>query len=217
VCALLQALGEAVHPTPVTVKCRIGVDDIDDYGSLHRFIDIVSSRSPVRHFIVHARKCLLNGLSPHQNRTIPPLKYHWVLALKRDFPALDFTVNGGLQSPAEAVDVLAYRGPWRERVHGVMIGRAAYNSPWHTLACADTLVFGAARNPATCRRQVRAQCLAAAWCPYSMDACSSISVSVALQSQQQLEAQPAVVTLLRHPGAALSCRSYEIIASMLTP
>lgn len=59
----------------MTVKCRIGVDDVDDYDSVHSFVRIVATNSPVTHFIVHARKCLLKGLNPHQNRTIPPLRY----------------------------------------------------------------------------------------------------------------------------------------------
>ena len=151
----MQALGEAAAGTPVTVKCRIGVDDVDDYASLARFVDVVSSRAPVTHFIVHARKCLLKGLSPHQNRTVPPLHYHWVYALKRDFPAIDFTINGGLQSPHEAAEVLRYRGEHGERVQGVMVGRAAFHSPWQALACADSVVFGESHNAAVSRRQVR--------------------------------------------------------------
>ncbi len=67
---------------PVTVKCRLGVDDVDKYEDVHRFIKIVSSEGGVTKFIIHARKCLLQGLSPHENRTVPPLKYDWVLRLK---------------------------------------------------------------------------------------------------------------------------------------
>jgi len=67
---------------PVTVKCRLGVDDVDKYEDVHRFIKIVSSEGGVSKFIIHARKCLLQGLSPHENRTVPPLKYDWVLRLK---------------------------------------------------------------------------------------------------------------------------------------
>jgi tRNA-dihydrouridine synthase A len=152
--AHVQALAEGAGSVPVTVKCRIGVDDVDDYASLHAFVSTVASKSPVRHFIVHSRKCLLNGLSPHQNRNIPPLRYSWVYALKRDFPDLAFSINGGIQSAQEAAEILAYRGSGGEAVHGVMIGRAAYHAPWTTLAQADTLLFGAERNGATCRRQV---------------------------------------------------------------
>jgi tRNA-dihydrouridine synthase A len=151
----VQALAEGAGSLPVTVKCRIGVDDVDDFASLHKFIGTVASKAPVRHFIIHSRKCLLNGLSPHQNRTIPPLQYSWVFALKRDFPHLDFSINGGIQNAHEAVEILAYRGSRGEAVHGVMIGRAAYNAPWAALAQADTLLFGADCNGATCRRQAR--------------------------------------------------------------
>lgn len=140
---------------PVTVKCRIGVDDVDHYGALHAFVAAIAAGSPCRHFIVHSRKCLLGGLSPHQNRTVPPLRYGWLFALKRDFPHLEFSINGGLQSAQEAAEVLRHRGPGGEALHGVMIGRAAFNAPWTTLAQADTLIFGAAENGATCRRQVR--------------------------------------------------------------
>ena len=154
----VQALASELAGTPVTVKCRIGVDDVDDYAALHRFVSVVAAASPVTHFVVHARKCLLSGLSPHQNRTVPPLRYHWPLALARDFPALRFTVNGGLQGPEEAVAVLAHRGAGGERLHGVMVGRAAFHMPWQALARADTLVFGAAHDAATSRRQVRYRC-----------------------------------------------------------
>ena len=80
---------------PVTVKCRLGVDDVDKYENVHNFIKIVSTEGGVKKFIIHARKCLLNGLSPHENRTVPPLKYDWVLNLKKDFPDLNFVINGG--------------------------------------------------------------------------------------------------------------------------
>lgn len=75
-------------------------------------------------------------------------------ALKRDFPDLDFSINGGIQSAQEAAEILAYRGSGGEAVHGVMVGRASYHAPWATLAQADTLLFGADHNGATCRRQV---------------------------------------------------------------
>ncbi|PSC72239.1 tRNA-dihydrouridine synthase A [Micractinium conductrix] len=95
VAACCKAMAEAVS-TPITVKCRLGVDSFDSYPELARFIAAVASGSPVRHFIIHARKCLLKGLNPHQNRTVPPLRYEWVWALKRDFPHLDFSLNGGV-------------------------------------------------------------------------------------------------------------------------
>ncbi|MBA0796460.1 hypothetical protein Gohar_007228, partial [Gossypium harknessii] len=83
---------------PVSVKCRIGVDDHDSYNELCDFIYKVSSLSPTRHFIIHSRKALLNGISPADNRRIPPLKYEFYYALLRDFPDLTFTINGGINS-----------------------------------------------------------------------------------------------------------------------
>ena len=154
---------------------------MDDYDSVHSFVRIVSTNSPVTHFVVHARKCLLKGLNPHQNRTIPPLRYasvsrrsslddtepgciqltddwfyryEWVFALKRDFPHLEFSLNGGIQSWEEVNEILAHTHD-DAAVHGVMLGRAAFNMPWHVLACADTRVFGCDNDPAISRRQVR--------------------------------------------------------------
>ena len=92
----------------VTVKCRLGVDDLDSYEALCDFIRIVSTEGKVSHFVVHARKCHLQGLSPAQNRSVPPLRHGWVWGLKRDFPHLRFTLNGGLESTAAARDVLLH-------------------------------------------------------------------------------------------------------------
>ncbi|GAB4818729.1 hypothetical protein N2152v2_005775 [Parachlorella kessleri] len=239
-------------PPPITVKCRLGVDNNDTYEELCSFIKTVSEGSPVTHFIIHARKCHLKGLNPHQNRTVPPLRYEWVWALKRDFPYLEFSLNGGVLTLAEAAAALRMANPAhlprtaaegaaaaaavevcaaaaavngcgdrdepaangtaqaavngsggaevaamaaadaggatigvaeigacasaanRRRgsaggsevepfklpatveggITGVMIGRAAYNTPWEALADADRAVFGADSNPATSRRQV---------------------------------------------------------------
>lgn len=129
-----------------------GVDDFDTYPELARFIRVVSEGSCVRHFIIHARKCLLKGLNPHQNRTIPPLRYEWVWALKRDFPHLDFSLNGGVLTLEEVAAALrtvnagggsgdvaeggeapTAGGGGRQGVMGVMVGRAAYNMPWDAL------------------------------------------------------------------------------------
>nr|XP_027074405.1 uncharacterized protein LOC113698698 isoform X2 [Coffea arabica] len=135
---------------PVSVKCRIGVDDHDSYYELCDFIYKVSSQSPTRHFIIHSRKALLNGLTPAENRKIPPLKYEYYYALLRDFPDLQFTINGGIQTIDE---VNAAR---TEGAHGVMLGRAAYSNPWQTLGHVDSLVYGAPRSDLT-RRQVLEQ------------------------------------------------------------
>ncbi|CAN8265780.1 unnamed protein product [Cochlearia groenlandica] len=131
----------------VTVKCRIGVDDHDSYSELCDFIHIVSSLSPTKHFIIHSRKALLSGLSPADNRRIPPLKYEYFFALVRDFPNLKFTINGGINSVVEADAAI------RSGAHGVMLGRAAFYNPWHVLGHVDTLIYGSPSSGIT-RRQV---------------------------------------------------------------
>jgi tRNA-dihydrouridine synthase A len=149
------AVSGAVNGTPVTVKCRIGVDDVDSYEAFHRFIETVSEKSSVKHFIIHARKCMLNGLSPLQNRTIPPLRYQWVWALKRDFPELEFSLNGGILTLEETVAALRMPSDIApEGMTGVMIGRAAYNDPWNVLANADVAIWGANSNQFNSRREV---------------------------------------------------------------
>ncbi|XP_061348231.1 uncharacterized protein LOC133293646 isoform X2 [Gastrolobium bilobum] len=132
---------------PVSVKCRIGVDDHDSYNELCDFIYKVSSLSPTKHFIIHSRKALLNGISPAENRSIPPLKYEYFYGLVRDFPNLTFTINGGITSIDE---INAAR---KAGAHGVMVGRAAYNNPWHILGHVDTAIYGAPSSGLT-RRQV---------------------------------------------------------------
>jgi tRNA-dihydrouridine synthase A len=107
---------------PVTVKCRTGVDADDGYEFLQRFVDTVSEAGSTV-FIVHARKAILTGLSPAQNRTIPPLDWTRVSRLKADFPHLSFVVNGGLDNVADVREQL--RG-----VDGAMLGRASYHNPW---------------------------------------------------------------------------------------
>ncbi len=107
---------------PVTVKCRIGVDDHDSYDSLCHFIRTVHAAG-CHSFIVHARKAWLKGLSPKQNREVPPLCYDVVLQLKQDFPHLEIILNGGVTTVAAVKDHLTW-------VDGVMIGRAAYSNPY---------------------------------------------------------------------------------------
>lgn len=133
---------------PVSVKCRIGVDNHDSYNELCDFVHKVSSQSPVRHFIVHSRKALLKGLSPAENRKIPPLKYEYYYALLRDFPHLQFTINGGIQTIHE---VNAARA---EGAHAVMVGRAAYNNPWQVLGHVDSAVYGRPRGDLTRRKVI---------------------------------------------------------------
>ena len=104
-----------------TVKCRIGVDTFDSYEFLQEFIEEVSSVGKVEHFIIHARKAFLKGLNPAENRKIPPLKYDFVYSLKKDFPHLRFTINGGIKTLNEARNILN-----SQQVEGCMIGRTAY-------------------------------------------------------------------------------------------
>nr|TKR91000.1 nitrogen regulation family protein [Populus alba] len=137
---------------PVSVKCRIGVDDHDSYNELCDFIYKVSSLSPTKHFIIHSRKAMLNGISPADNRRIPPLKYEYYYALLRDFPDLRFTINGGIDCVDEVNAAL------REGAHGVMVGRAAYNNLWNTLAHVDSAVYGEPSSGLT-RRQVEEKIL----------------------------------------------------------
>ncbi|KAK6162992.1 hypothetical protein DH2020_002833 [Rehmannia glutinosa] len=132
---------------PVSVKCRIGVDNHDSYNELCDFIYKVSSQSPTKHFIIHSRKALLNGISPKENRSIPPLKYEYYYALVRDFPDLQFTINGGINTIDEVNAAL------REGAHGVMVGRAAYSNSWNLLGHVDSAIYGEPPSSLT-RRQV---------------------------------------------------------------
>ena len=119
---------------PVTVKCRIGIDDQDPEEALRTFIDTVAKAGPDL-FIVHARKAWLKGLSPKENRDVPPLDYDLVRRVKAERPHLKIVLNGGLPSLQAAAEHLS----WAD---GVMLGRAAYEQPWR-LAEVDSLIFGA--------------------------------------------------------------------------
>ena len=129
---------------PVTVKHRIGIDRQDSYAELVRFVGTVAS-SGCGVFIVHARKAWLQGLSPKQNREVPPLDYAVVHRLKADFPELTFVVNGGIQTLDAAEEQL-------QRADGVMLGRAAYQNPY-LLAQVDRRFF-ADPHPVPSRHQV---------------------------------------------------------------
>jgi tRNA-dihydrouridine synthase A len=118
---------------PVTVKCRIGVDEQDDYADLHRFAEVLAGAG-LEVLIVHARKAWLHGLSPKENREIPPLNYARVEQLKREFPQLTVVINGGIVDAAAARQHL-------QQVDGVMLGRAAYHDPY-VLAKVEQELFG---------------------------------------------------------------------------
>lgn len=132
---------------PVTVKCRIGVDDQDPCDALFGFVDKVA-RAGCETFVVHARKAWLKGLSPKDNRDIPPLDYDLVYTLKRERPDLTVIINGGITTLDDAKTHLGH-------VDGVMMGRAAYQSPW-LLAEVDSTLFAAPRPVATRRAAVEA-------------------------------------------------------------
>jgi tRNA-dihydrouridine synthase A len=118
---------------PVTVKCRIGVDDQDEYADLHRFAETLIGAG-LQVLIVHARKAWLHGLSPKENREIPPLDYPRVYRLKREFPQLTIVINGGIVAVDAAQENL-------RQVDGVMLGRAAYHDPY-VLARLEQALFG---------------------------------------------------------------------------
>jgi tRNA-dihydrouridine synthase A len=124
---------------PVTVKCRIGIDDEDSYEFLERFVDIVAAAG-CDTFIVHARKAILAGLTPRQNRDIPPLRYETVYRLKAARPMLTIVINGGIRDAASAA------GHWQQ-VDGVMIGREAYHHPY-LMAALDRLAWADPVAPA---------------------------------------------------------------------
>ena len=118
---------------PITVKHRIGIDAIEEYDFVCDFVGTVAAAG-ARTFIVHARNAVLKGLSPKENREIPPLKYDYVYRLKRDFPALTIVINGGIGTHSVAA-------PQLEHVDGIMLGRVAYHHPWF-LAEAEAYIFG---------------------------------------------------------------------------
>ena len=133
----IDAMKKSVN-IPITVKCRIGVDDMDENVYLDKFIKEVSS-SGCETFIIHARKAWLSGLSPKDNREIPPLNYQRVYKLKETFPELDIIINGGIKTIRESSKHLEY-------VDGVMLGREAYDNPI-ILTEVDSEIFSEAMNP----------------------------------------------------------------------
>lgn len=135
----VAAMKDAVT-IPVTVKTRIGIDDRDRYGALVDFVG-TQAAAGCDALIVHARKAWLKGLSPKENRDVPPLRYEVVQQLKSDFPDLSISLNGGIKTLAEATDFLT-------TLDGVMIGREAYHNPW-MLAQADRVIFGDDHLPLT--------------------------------------------------------------------
>ena len=171
----VSAMAENSGGATVTVKCRIGVDDFSSYDTLCHFVETVATQmkscasagnKPL--FAIHARKALLNGLSPAENRTVPPLRYDWVFGLAKDFPHIAFVLSGGVND-LEAAKAVALghgvpgardwldSGDFRNRTNdsssprllGTMIGRQAHADPWGLLATVDTDVYGEPENPST--------------------------------------------------------------------
>ena len=139
-----QAMIRAVD-VPVTVKCRIGIEGRGAYHDLKSFVETVAAAG-VRSFAVHARIAVLDGLSPAENRTVPPLRYDAVYRLKQDLPLLEVVINGGIVDLDDAEAHL-------ERVDGAMIGRAAYADP-ALLRAADRRIFGAPGYPLPSRHDI---------------------------------------------------------------
>ncbi|CAG9255820.1 MULTISPECIES: tRNA dihydrouridine(20/20a) synthase DusA [Paraburkholderia] len=128
----VKAMRDAVS-VPVTVKHRIGVDDVEDYAFVRDFVGTIAEAG-CEVFIVHARNAILKGLSPKENREIPPLKYDYAYRLKRDFPQLEIIINGGIKTLDEVEAHL-------QHVDGVMLGREAYHNPY-VLADVDARFYG---------------------------------------------------------------------------
>lgn len=138
VAACVRAMREATH-VPVTIKTRIGIDDRDSYRFLCAFVEPVAEAG-CDTFLVHARKAILAGLSPKENRRVPPLDYGRVYRLKQDHPQLTIILNGGISSTEEALGHL-------EQVDGVMIGREAYQNPWFLVELEQALHGNALKLP----------------------------------------------------------------------
>jgi len=139
VAASVRAMAQATD-LEITVKSRIGIDDQDSYDFLRGFVEVVAAAG-CKTFIVHARKAILSGLSPKQNREIPPLDYDRVYRLKADYPQLEIVINGGIETLAQCQDHL-------DHVDGVMVGRVAYQSPY-MLAGVDRGIYGDAAAQAS--------------------------------------------------------------------
>jgi tRNA-dihydrouridine synthase A len=128
----VKAMQDAVV-VPVTVKHRLGIDSIEDYDFVRRFVETVAAAG-CRTFFVHSRNAVLKGLSPKENRAVPPLKYDYVYRLKREFPELGIVINGGVETLQAIEQHLRH-------VDGVMLGRVAYHDPY-LLAVAEARLFG---------------------------------------------------------------------------
>ena len=142
----LRTMQEAVN-VPVTVKCRLGVDDQDDYNFLKTYVETIEKNTDVKHIMIHARKAFLKGLNPKENRTVPPLIYDGVFQIAEDFPGIQFSINGGIKTLDKCNELLN-----KGNLIGCMVGRAAYEDIWH-LSDVDRSIYGVA-NPGLSRKEV---------------------------------------------------------------
>jgi tRNA-dihydrouridine synthase A len=140
----VAAMQQAVD-IPVTVKNRLAIDEMDEYQSLQRFLSVVS-KAGCETFIVHARKAWLKGLSPKQNRDVPPLNYELVYQMKSEFPRLEIIINGGIKTLEQSEQHLSH-------VDGVMIGREAYHNPY-IMIDVDQRIYGEPENLMPTRMEV---------------------------------------------------------------
>lgn len=159
------AMSEGAPGVPISVKCRIGVvgsaaeaigaDEDELLEQLASFVTTVAERGGVSHFAVHARQAVLGGLSPAQNRQVPPLHYGVVERLAAALPHLSFSLNGGVEDldAARAILLAGADSPSDGRLSGVMVGRAVVSRPWQW-ATADSTLYGAAADPAQSRRRL---------------------------------------------------------------
>ncbi|MDK4573789.1 tRNA dihydrouridine(20/20a) synthase DusA [Kingella kingae] len=144
----LNAMQDAVPAIPITIKHRIGIDKQTEYQPLADFVGSLHDKTACRTFIVHARNAWLDGLSPKENREIPPLRYDFVYRLKQEFPDLEIIINGGVQTNTQIAEHL-------QHVDGVMMGREAYHNPY-IMHDWDTLFYGE-KQPAPTREQIAQQ------------------------------------------------------------
>jgi len=133
---------------PVTIKTRLGVDDLDSYEFAYDFIKNIHEKAGTNHYIMHARKAFLKGLNPAENRNIPPLMYDRVVRLKEDFPNIDFSINGGFKTIETIKEILKPEN----KLAGCMIGRVTYDNPW-ILSDVDRVFYGQ-KNLGYSRREI---------------------------------------------------------------
>ena len=164
---------------PLTIKTRIGYDNVEDYENFHNFISILK-QTGINTFIIHARKAMLGKFTPKQNLNIPPLKYDYVYKLKKDFPDQEIIINGGITSVDEIKDHL-------KKTDGVMIGRAAYHTPY-LLADIEKNFFNTKDIPS--RHEVISQLI-----PYIKEVKSGVNKKDAEEIKAKLEAAGAKVEL----------------------